>query len=232
MAGQLLSQAKIQTSHIPEQICKADYRQELPIPEEERVCKCQTKDLAGLASKLLKVMQECAVVSKDKKNPDQNYKYTSSDAVLGKVNSALVKAGLVTVCHIDILDRRDRTTRSGAVWELTTVKCRTTLIDTETGVSIESEGVGQGFDSSDKAFSKAQTQAKKYCLMLMLNISTGEDPEGETQLETSEEPIKCKHCKGDAIFESLSEFEGCNVKVYLGQRDKDHFRHAHTRSLI
>lgn len=198
-----------------------------PFPEEKH-CRCHQapapKDLAGLATKLLKVMQECAVVSKDKKNPDQNYKYTSSDAVLGKVNSALVKAGLVTICHIDIVDRRDRTTRSGAVWELTTVKCRITLIDTATGASIESEGVGQGFDSSDKAFSKAQTQAKKYGLMLMLNISTGEDPEGETQLETSEESIKCKHCKGDAIFESLSEFEGCSVKVYVCSKCKKETR--------
>jgi hypothetical protein len=225
MAG-VLSREKPQTAPIHGGVEAYDEKEHhwVPFPEEKHVCKCQTKDLAGLATKLLKVMQECAVVSKDKKNPDQNYKYTSSDAVLGKVNSALVKAGLVTICHIDIVDRRDRTTRSGAVWELTTVKCRITLIDTATGASIESEGVGQGFDSSDKAFSKAQTQAKKYGLMLMLNISTGEDPEGETQSEISEEPIKCKHCKGDAVFESLSEFEGCSVKVYVCSKCKKETR--------
>jgi len=163
-------------------------------------------------------------VPKDKKNPDQNYKYTSSDAVLGKVNRALSGAGLATVCHIDILDRRDRTTRSGAFWELTTVKCRITIIDTETGASIESEGVGQGFDSSDKAFSKAQTQAKKYCLMLMLNISTGEDPEG-TALDVDEEaPAKCKHCGETAFFDSECEFEGNAIKVYVCQKCKKQTR--------
>lgn len=182
------------------------------------------QDMATLAAKLLKVMQECANVPKDRQNPDQHYRYTSSDAILGKVNGALAKAGLATVCHIDILDRRDRPTRSGAIWELTTVKCRITLIDTTTGASIESEGLGQGFDSSDKAFSKAQTQAKKYALMLMLNTSTGEDPEGETLQEASEESIKCKHCKGDAIFESLSEFEGCSVKVYVCSKCKKETR--------
>ena len=61
--------------------------------------------------------------------------------------------------------------------------------------------------------------------MLALNISTGEDPEGETENGVSEEPpIKCKHCKGDAVFESISEFEGCKVTVYVCSKCKKETR--------
>ena len=227
MAEQLLEKqiATItgQKTAMPDHIVETNEMVEAPSRHSYQCTGAQ--NLAALAAKLLKVMQECAVVSKDKKNPDQNYKYTSSDAVLGKVNSALVKAGLVTVCHIDIVDRRDRTTRSGAVWELTTVKCRITLIDTVTGASIESEGVGQGFDSSDKAFSKAQTQAKKYGLMLMLNISTGDDPEADSMTDRVQEPaVRCKHCGEPVLHVDDDEFEGMKVKVYACAKCKKETR--------
>ncbi|HQI67846.1 MAG TPA: ERF family protein [Methanothrix sp.] len=181
-------------------------------------CSHSNPDLAKLAAKLCQVMQTCAVVPKDKANADQGYKYVSSDAIIGKVNQALVEAKLATVCRLDVLDRQPRTTRTGGVWELVTTKCTLSVIDSETGALIESEGIGQGYDSSDKAFSKAQTQAKKYALMLLLNISTGDDPEGFCIVD--EEPIVCKHCSSMAEYSTVSEFEGQRVKVYHCQKCK------------
>jgi hypothetical protein len=217
MAGQIQEQRERQypRATIGEQI----RGMELPEPANQS-CQCNHstpsgQDLAKLAAKLLKVMAACAVVPKDKQNPDQGYKYVSSDAILSKANHAFVEAGLATVCRLEVMDRQPRTTRSGAIWELVTTKCTMTLIDSESGALVESEGIGQGYDGNDKALSKAQTQAKKYALMLMLNISTGDDPES-TALDVAEElPIKCKHCKGDAVFDSISEFEGKQVKVYI-----------------
>ena len=180
----------------------------VPFPEEKHVCKCQTKDLAGLAAKLCKVMKSCAVVSKDKKNPDQGYKYVSSDAVLEKVNKALTENGLATVCRVEVLDRKDRTTRTGAIWELVTIRYTMQIIDSDTGALIESEGIGQGYDSSDKAFSKAQTQGRKYCLLLALNISTGEDPEASPEEPTSTiqvPSINCKKCQSPSVLSSEGE---------------------------
>jgi hypothetical protein len=180
---------------------------------------CRPEDLAKLAAKLCKVMQACAVVPKDKQNPQQHYKYASSDAVLEKANPAFVAAGLATIYELEVLDRQLRTTSSGAVWELVTVRARLTIIDTETGATIQTDGIGQGYDPSDKAFSKAQTQARKYALLLGLNISTGDDPEGDDRTEKSQvPPAVCKKCKGPAAFVKDEEFEGKPVRIFFCEK--------------
>jgi len=225
MAAQLLSEKQIQMPHLPEQIREAAYHQELPIHH----CQCHSepaaKDLAALATKLLKVMKACAVVPKDKQNAKQGYKYASSDAILEKVNPALCEAGLATVCRLEILDRQPRTTGAGAIWELVTVRARITIIDTATGASIESEGIGQGYDGGDKSLSKAQTQAKKYAWLLALNVSTGEDPEGDERTDRAQEPAAiCKKCKGPAAYTNDDEFEGQKIRVYFCEKCKHETR--------
>lgn len=180
-------------------------------------CQCSqpASDLAKLAAKLCKVMAACAVVPKDKQNTQQRYKYASSDAILEKANPALVAAKLATVCSLEILDRQPRTTNTGGMWELVTVRARITIIDSETGAMMETEGIGQGYDGGDKALSKAQTQARKYALLLALNISTGEDPEADERTDKAQMPgIACKHCHAMAGYDRIEDFEGQSVKVY------------------
>jgi hypothetical protein len=184
-----------------------------------------SQDLASLAAKLLKVMKACAVVPKDERNAAQKYKYVSSDAVLKRVNGALVDAGLATVCSMEILDRQPRTTNSGGTWELVTVKAKLTIIDSETGASIDSEGIGQGFDGGDKALSKAQTQGRKYAWLLALNISTGEDPEMDSLTDRVQEPpVLCKHCGGPAVHVDDDEYEGQKILVYTCAKCKKETR--------
>jgi hypothetical protein len=179
----------------------------------------KSQDLAKLAAKLCKVMQACAVVPKDKNNVQQKYKYASSDAILEKANPAFVTAGLATVYELEVLDRQLRTTSSGAVWELVTARARLTIIDSETGATIQTDGIGQGYDPSDKAFSKAQTQSRKYALLLALNISTGEDPESFEQTDKAQvPPAVCKKCKSPAAFVKDEEFEGKPVKIYICEK--------------
>jgi hypothetical protein len=102
---------------------------------------------------------------------------------------------------------------------LVTVRARLTIIDTETGATIQTDGIGQGYDPSDKAFSKAQTQARKYALLLALNSSTGEDPEGDDRTEKSQAPpAVCKKCKAPAAFVKDEEFEGKPVKIYFCEK--------------
>ena len=181
-------------------------------------CQCSqsAQDRAKLAAKLCQVMKACAVVPKDKQNPQQKYKYTSSDAILEKANPAFVAAKLATVCSLEILNRQPRTTSTGGMWELVTVRARITIIDSETGAMMETEGIGQGYDGADKALSKAQTQARKYALLLALNISTGDDPEADEHTDKAQmSGIACRHCGGLAGWDSHAEFEGESVEVYL-----------------
>lgn len=188
---------------------------------------CNPGDLAKLAAKLCQVMAACAIVPKDKQNPQQHYKYASSDAVLEKANPAFVSAGLATVYELQILDRQPRTTGSGGMWELCTVLARLTVIDSETGASIQTDGIGQGYDGGDKALSKAQTQARKYALLLALNISTGDDPEADDRSDKAQVPaVPCKKCRGPAAFIDVGEFDGKPVKRYYCEKCKTETRRA------
>jgi hypothetical protein len=184
-------------------------------------------DLAKLAAKLLKVMQACANVPKDGQNKAQGYKYASSDAILGKVNPALVAAGLATTCNLEVLDRQARTTNSASMWELVTVRARITIIDSETGATVETDGIGQGYDGGDKALSKAQTQARKYALLLALNISTGEDPEADEKTDRAEIlAVPCFKCRGPAAYLKDEDFEGKPVKIYFCEKCRKETRKA------
>lgn len=188
---------------------------------------CNPGNLAKLAAKLCKVMAECAVVPKDKQNPQQHYQYASSDAVLAKANPAFVAAGLATVYELQILDRQPRTTSTGAMWELVTVLSRLTIIDSDTGANIQTDGIGQGYDGGDKALSKAQTQARKYALLLALNISTGEDPEADDRTEKSQmPPVQCWKCKSPAAFLKYDTYEGKDVLVYFCEKCRKETRKA------
>lgn len=229
MAGQTMDPVRAKTYPRPEMpfTKTTDTKNETSQSPKEPSGISQTdlQNRAKLAAKLCAVMKTCAVVPKDKSNAQQHYQYASSDAILEKVNPALVDAGLATVCSMEVLDRQLRTTSSGAIWELVTVRARITIIDSETGTSLESEGIGQGYDPSDKALSKAQTQARKYCLMLALNISTGADPEGDEKTDRAQEPVAlCKTCRGPAAYIDDSEFEGQKVRVYFCEKCKKETR--------
>jgi len=190
-------------------------------------CQCSqsAQDRAKLAAKLCAVMKACAVVPKDKKNEQQRYKYASSDAILEKANPAFVAAKLATVCSLDILDRQPRTTNTGGMWELVTVRARITIIDSETGAMMETEGIGQGYDGGDKALSKAQTQARKYALLLALNISTGDDPEADERTDKAQVPAEtCRKCGGPAGYTGNGDFEGQPVKKYYCEKCKTETR--------
>jgi len=190
-------------------------------------CQCSqpASDLAKLAAKLCKVMAACAVVPKDKQNTQQRYKYASSDAILEKANPALVAAKLATVCSLEILDRQPRTTGAGGMWELVTVRARITIIDSETGAMMETEGIGQGYDGGDKALSKAQTQARKYALLLALNISTGEDPEADERTDKAQIPAEiCRKCGGPAGYTGDGDFDGQPVNIYYCEKCKTETR--------
>jgi hypothetical protein len=200
---------------------------------ESHVCRCSSEqardpgNLAKLAAKLCQVMKACAVVPKDKQNPQQHYKYASSDAVLEKANPAFVSAGLATVYELQILDRQPRTTGAGGMWELCTVLARLTIIDSETGASIQTDGIGQGYDGGDKALSKAQTQARKYALLLALNISTGDDPEGDEKTDKAQVPsVPCKKCRAPAAYIKDEEFDGKPVKIYFCDKCRIETRRA------
>ncbi|MGD0954651.1 MAG: hypothetical protein ABR985_20080 [Methanotrichaceae archaeon] len=69
--------------------------------------------------------------------PGEGYKYLSSDALLDRINPACVKLGLATVVDTELLDWREKTTKSGMIWQIVSVKVTVTIIDSDTGEMLQ-----------------------------------------------------------------------------------------------
>jgi hypothetical protein len=147
-------------------------------------------DVSKIAGKLTKVMATCHYVQKLGKNQFHNYKYAMAADVLEKVNNALVDNGLAAIVTPELVEFKDVTNKKGDAERLATVKTTITLIDSESGETLQLTGLGSGQDAGDKAVMKAQTASIKYAWMLTLQISTGDDPEADESVDerTSGEP--------------------------------------------
>lgn len=128
-------------------------------------------------------MNECSHVTKNGVNTFHNYKYATAEDVLHKVNEALTKNKLATVVQPNIASFGDVTNLKGNTEHLATVIVKVSIIDSESGESVDLYGIGSGQDAGDKAVMKAQTAAIKYAYMMSLCIATGDDPEADTNTD-------------------------------------------------
>lgn len=136
-----------------------------------------------LASKIIKVMDDCHYVEKDKANAFHKYRYASAEAILSRVNAALVSHGIATFAKTEILSSETLTTAKGSPEKFVTARVVITLVDAQTGEAQEISGMGSGQDVGDKAIAKAQTMATKYAWITSLCIATGDDPEEDEDLD-------------------------------------------------
>ena len=121
-----------------------------------------------IAKKLVEIMAECARVAKNGINTFHNYKYATAEDVLQKVNEALTKNKIACIVVPELLEFTDVTNLKGNTEHLATVKVGISLIDSESGETVQFYGIGSGQDAGDKAVMKAQTAAIKYAYMLSL----------------------------------------------------------------
>lgn len=133
--------------------------------------------IANIAGAIASVMEEVGVVAKDGTNKFHNYAYAKMEDVLKRITPLMGRHGLAviqteldrtmfdddkaiavrysfTICH-----------KSGEVWPERPI---------QTGLSRCRDSKG-GFD--DKAFNKAHTAARKYFLLALFQIPTGDDEE-------------------------------------------------------
>ncbi len=139
--------------------------------------------MKNIASKLVKIMNECGFVQKNGNNDFHHYKYATSADVLEKVNAALVKNNVCSVIVPELLSMMDVMNNKGNTEHLATVRITNTLIDADSGESLCLVGLGSGQDAGDKAVMKAQTASIKYAYLLSLAISTNDDPEADSKTD-------------------------------------------------
>lgn len=146
----------------------------------------------GLYEKLSLAMKSCSYIEKTGENTFHGYSYVTSSDVLERVNDALTSVGLITVVTPTLLDLREVQTAKGNIDKHATISVTISIIDVETGESVQISGIGSGQDSGDKAIMKAETAAIKYAYMLSFCIATGDDPEADNTTDLNTQDISPK----------------------------------------
>lgn len=139
--------------------------------------------MKNIAAKLVNIMAECSHVAKTGINDFHGYKYATAADVLEKVGAALAKHKVVAITNPELVRFEKTVNSKGKEENLATVKTTLQLVDPESGETIEACGWGSGQDIGDKAVMKAQTASLKYAWMLLLQISTGDDPEADAGVD-------------------------------------------------
>lgn len=146
----------------------------------------------ALYEKLSLAMKSCSYIEKTGENTFHGYSYVTSSDVLERVNDALTSVGLITAVTPTLLDLREVQTAKGNVDKHATISVTISIIDIETGESVQISGIGSGQDSGDKAIMKAETAAIKYAYMLSFCIATGDDPEADNTTDLKTQDISPK----------------------------------------
>lgn len=139
---------------------------------------------ANLYQRYIKVMKDCGYIQKQGRNDFHKYNYAAAAQVLEKVNESCVENGIATIAIPEVLTVETPTNRSGAQENRVTVHMAVTLVNIDDPKEqMTLHGIGCGQDAGDKAVMKAQTAAMKYAWMMGLQISTGDDPEADTDVD-------------------------------------------------
>lgn len=132
-----------------------------------------------LHDKLVEVAAEVRNIEKGGTNEVQHYSFVQEADVVRKVWPEFIKRGLMFYpVHRRIGPIVEYANNKGGASFLTTVESAWRLTDGEDSITVAS--CGQGTDTGgDKGIYKALTGDKKYAVLQLLGIATGDDPENE-----------------------------------------------------
>ena len=141
-----------------------------------------------LAAKLLRVVKATSGVPKTGWNAYHRYHYTTEEDLIAALRKPLTEAGLAVFFSCDGAPTdTERSTKNGTT-VVTTVPVRFTVIDSESGESMTGVVYGRGEDPTDKGVYKAYTGAQKYFLQKLFMLSTGDDPERDSEATETPKP--------------------------------------------
>jgi len=134
----------------------------------------------NIHARLLAVMREIDCLPKGRENKQQGYSFRGIDDVYNLAHPLFAKHGIFMSSTI-LSDRtEERTSRNGSalIYRIINVRWRFTAED---GSFIETDTIGEGMDSGDKAANKAMSVSQKYAIIQALLLPTNEpkDPENE-----------------------------------------------------
>lgn len=157
---------------------------------------------------------------------DSEYKAVRDIDVVFAVRKAETKHGIVSIpMNQELISHEVVKTTNSRGYENThfadIVKMTVRIVNLDNPAEfIEVESFGRGLDSGDKGFGKASTYARKYALLNVYKIATGQDPDDE---KSKKDPIvKPNQTKDSVIGYLMSNYDySQNVLSYFNATSVD-----------
>ena len=167
------------------------------------------------------VINDIGVVSKDKVNKQQGFKYRSVDDVYSVLNPALAKNKVFILPEILDEAREIGTSRSGGRVTSVILKMKYTVY-AEDGSHIETILKGEAMDTGDKAINKAMAIAYKYlCFQLFcIPVEDMDDPDAEKHDMDGKKTQEKNTGKGKAPASAAKKQESPKVQPDGNKEDK------------
>jgi hypothetical protein len=149
-------------------------------------------DIAAAAPTIHELLPQVAAavgaVGKEGHNQTQDYAFRALDDLMNAIHGPLTDFGVTMLPSYTILDRYDRTTRSGNTLEYVIVEGRFRFTG-PAGDYAEVVTIGQGSDTSDKACNKAMSASIKYALIQTFAIPTRDMTDADSEGEQMGSPL-------------------------------------------
>ena len=137
----------------------------------------------SIYKKIFEVMNKSKGLEKDM-NVANQYNAVSEKAMLNTIKPLIKNAGLIIFpCNTEINQVQNGNK------SITQVKVTYKIVDTESGESIETVGIGNGADSQDKGAGKAFTYAYKAMLSKTFMLFSGEDTDNQHSDQITSEQL-------------------------------------------
>ena len=165
------------------------------------------------------VMSGVGVISKDKTNTKQGFKYRGIDDVMNALQPLLIKNKIFVMPEVLEQTREERQAQSGNILLYSILKMKYTFF-ADDGSCVYAIVVGEGMDSGDKASNKAMAIAFKYACFQVFCIPTEEmpDPDGDTPEPIPKQNPKIPTPKDD-LDKKILKCSSCNKEITVAEHD-------------
>jgi hypothetical protein len=145
------------------------------------------------------IMKDMTPIAKDRKNTQQGYNFRGIDDVYNASHEIMANHGVFMIAKIQDATFSERPSKSGGIL----ISCRiraTYRFVADDGSFVETDVVGEGMDSGDKAANKAMSVGQKYAFLQTFMVPTGEpkdpevdNPEPTPKAEPAVAPTRAEH---------------------------------------
>jgi len=171
------------------------------------------------------IMRDMTPIAKERKNVQQGYNFRGIDDVYNASHEIMAKHGVFMSATIQDVSYMERPSKSGGLLMYCRIRA-TYRFTADDGSFIETQVVGEGMDSGDKAANKAMSVGQKYAILQTLLVPTDEpkdpevdSPEPAPRAETPA-PARSEHkelsAKGKEVREKLG-----SMLLKMANNDKE-----------